>query len=277
MGPGSVSAAAGFAAFQRAGWERVAERYAARWPSLTAQFGPALLAAAGVGPGAVVLDAGSGPGDVAEAARRRGATAVAYDLSRAMAVLARSRYPGLASCRGDAQLLPFRDGAFDAIVMNFVLLHVPAPERALAEAARVVRPGGRLAFTVWAEPERSPGEAITETAFKAHVDPSRTPPPGPAAFGFGSLAERREKLERAGFRGASLTAELVTAVWRVPSSDYLFDAEREGTVRTGGLLALQTPETLAAIRRAVAENARPYAVPEGLAVPYGAYVVAVTR
>ena len=46
--------------------------------------------------------------------------------------------------QADARALPFADGAFDIVVFDSTLSHVPEPERALAEAARVVRPGGSL-------------------------------------------------------------------------------------------------------------------------------------
>jgi SAM-dependent methyltransferase len=51
---------------------------------------------------------------------------------------------------GDAHALPFDDGSFDAVTFGFCLHHIPDPERALAEARRVLRRGGRLAFSVWA-------------------------------------------------------------------------------------------------------------------------------
>ncbi len=50
---------------------------------------------------------------------------------------------------GDAQALPFPEGAFDAVVSGLVLNFVPQPERAVSEMARVVRPGGTVAVYVW--------------------------------------------------------------------------------------------------------------------------------
>jgi SAM-dependent methyltransferase len=58
------------------------------------------------------------------------------------------RYPGLAIVRGSAEALPFPDDSFDALTMLDVLEHLPDPRRALAEVARVLRPGGTLLLTV---------------------------------------------------------------------------------------------------------------------------------
>jgi SAM-dependent methyltransferase len=67
---------------------------------------------------------------------------VAIDLSPRMVELARAR--GVAAEVGDVQALRFEDGAFDVAVAAWMLYHVPDLDRALAELARVLRPGGRL-------------------------------------------------------------------------------------------------------------------------------------
>lgn len=73
--------------------------------------------------------------------------AAGLDLTPAMLRRARRRIPAGAPVhlqRGDAMNLPYRDAAFDAVVMHLILAVVPEPPRLLAEAARVTRPGGRL-------------------------------------------------------------------------------------------------------------------------------------
>jgi SAM-dependent methyltransferase len=95
--------------------------------------------------GRLVLDAGTGTGAFARALGERGAGVVAVDASPAMLSFGRAgRPPALA---GDLCALPLRDGCVDAAVAGFVLSHVPDPVLALAELARVMRPGGPLLAT----------------------------------------------------------------------------------------------------------------------------------
>ena len=102
----------------------------------------ALEALAEVSPSRV-LEVGCGPGWFAARAREElGAEVVAVDTSERMVELARAR--GVDARVGDVQELPFEDRAFDAAAANWMLYHVPDVDRAVAELARVLRPGGRL-------------------------------------------------------------------------------------------------------------------------------------
>ena len=152
--------------FEHAGWERAAAFYGDAFGALTAQTAPAVLDAAGAGPGSRLLDVCSGPGFIAAAAAARGATVSGLDFSSAMVAAARQRFPALTFREGDAEALPFDAGSFDAVTMNFGLLHLARPDTALAEAHRVLRPGGRYAFTVWAAPERAVGFGLALRAIE---------------------------------------------------------------------------------------------------------------
>jgi SAM-dependent methyltransferase len=90
-----------------------------------------------------VLEVGPGPGELSERiARELGASIVAVDVSPRMVELTRAR--GIHALVGDVQALPFEDRGFDLVVAAWVLFHPADLDRALAEIARVLQPGGRL-------------------------------------------------------------------------------------------------------------------------------------
>jgi ubiquinone/menaquinone biosynthesis C-methylase UbiE/DNA-binding transcriptional ArsR family regulator len=97
-------------------------------------------------PAWVVGDLGCGTGQVSAALAPFVARVVAVDASAAMLQAARRRLAGFGNVdlrRGELEALPVDDGRLDAATLMLVLHHVPEPERALAEVARVLRPGGR--------------------------------------------------------------------------------------------------------------------------------------
>src|SRR5438105_9894496 len=171
-----------YARFQREGWHRVATRYEDAWSGLTRLFIPDLLDAAHITPGQRVLDVACGPGYVAETARERGATPTGIDFSPEMIRLAHERNADIDFRVGDAQALEFDAGQFEALVINFGVMHLSNPADAFAEARRVLRPDGRLAFTVWAGPNVSPGARLMDGAVRAHADMSVPIPQGPESL-----------------------------------------------------------------------------------------------
>ncbi len=83
-----------------------------------------------------------------------GATAVACDFSLGMLTAGRGR--GVPMVAGDALALPFADGVFDAVTISFGLRNVADVDAALAELARVTRPGGRLCVCEFSHPTWTP-------------------------------------------------------------------------------------------------------------------------
>ncbi|HUL04637.1 MAG TPA: class I SAM-dependent methyltransferase [Gemmatimonadales bacterium] len=265
-----------FAAFEFAGWEQAAAKYDLTWAALTRLFITPLLQAVRAGPNVRLLDVACGPGYVTAEASRLGATVTGLDFSPNMVGVARARHPTLTFQTGDAQALPFPDGSFDAVCMNFGLLHLPNPERGLTEAARVLRRGGHYAFTVWAGPDESPADAAIESVVERLANPDVGLPAGPPRFGFGTTAAARATLGSRGFRPETVTVQPAHVTWRIPSTDFLFEAERDAGVRMSGLLRAQTPEVLEAIRRGLAERLEAFRTADGLALPYVAHVISAT-
>jgi ubiquinone/menaquinone biosynthesis C-methylase UbiE len=115
----------------------------------------------GLGAGDTVLDLGCGFGRHAFEAARRGAHVVALDAGRdevegvvatfvAMAEAGELADAAVhaAAVQGDALHLPFADATFDRVICSEVLEHIPDDVAAMAELARVLRPGGTMAVTV---------------------------------------------------------------------------------------------------------------------------------
>jgi len=238
-----------FRDFEHAGWKQAAGGYHDHIASLTSQAVPSLLDAVGVRKGTVLLDGCTGPGDAAGAAADRGARATGMDFSAPMIALACRRFPQAMFLVGDAEELPFRKESFDAVVSNFGVLHLTRPEQFLREAHRVLRPGGLVAFTVWAPQEDAVGFAIVHHAIQAHGNPAVPLPPGPPFFRFSDSSECLRTFRSAGFADSEVLR--VPQQWRLKDPDGVFQAMIAGTVRTGGLLRAQTPEALAAIRDAM--------------------------
>ncbi|HET9708890.1 MAG TPA: methyltransferase domain-containing protein [Gemmatimonadales bacterium] len=262
-----------FRDFEHEGWERVARAYADAWPGLTAQFGERLLDDAGVGEGMRVLDVAAGPGVVTRAAARRGARATGLDFSRAMVDVARAANPGIEFREGDAQELPFAAATFERVVMNFGVLHLSDPDRAFAEGRRVLVPGGRYGFTVWAAHERNRGMGIVAEAVARYGQPATGIPPGPDRLRFAQESECRRALTAAGFDPTTFSFTTHDVRWLAPTASYLLDIQRDAAVRTAAALRQQPQDRLARIREAVEQEVASYRVADGFAVPMSAHVI----
>lgn len=140
-------------------------RHAAQWDILRSLHSAdstveaALARLLGEAPLGRFLDVGTGTGRMAELFEPAADAVVALDNSPEMLRLARARLQHLAPGRvelvqGDFAALPFGDAAFDTVLFHQVLHYAQSPEAVLAEAARVTRPGGRVAIVDFAPHDR---------------------------------------------------------------------------------------------------------------------------
>ena len=224
-----------------------------------------------------VLDVACGPGYVSDAVRKAGANPKGIDFSEKMIAIARTMFPDISFTKGDAQNLRFDDASFDRVLINFGLLHVSNPGKACAEACRVLKPGGRFGFTVWAGPEKNPGAKIVNDAIEVHGDLDVGLPEGPPHYLYGDRHECQKVLEQAGFDGNSMNYDTRTVEWRLPSASHFFHAERDAGVRTAGLLAGQSPDRLDAIRVAIENGIQRYAQESEIVLPMVAGMVVVSK
>ena len=253
------------------GWRRLAAGYAQHLADLMSQAIEPLLDAAGVATGMHVLDLCCGPGHASDAIRRRGGMPLGVDFAPEMVALAQQRWPGLAFEVGDAENLAQPDRSCDAAVMNFGLLHLARPEAAMGHIARVLKPGGRFAFTVWATPADSVGHRIMLGALNAHGTMEVGLPAGPPLFRFADPQECAALFAGAGL--ADMTFSKLQLRLDVPAPDGLFDAFTAGAVRVAIILARQSPEALAKVREAVRAASAEYGRDGMLGIPMTSVLV----
>src|SRR5436853_785655 len=177
-----------FKMVQKEGWAHFAPL-----ESVTTPTAARLVKFAGVQSGQRVLDVACGTGVVAITAARIGAKVSGLDLTPELLERAREN-SGVAEVEvdwreGDAEALPFQDGAFDTVLSQFGHMFAPRPAVAIGEMLRVLKPGGRIAFSTW-PPELLIGSSFTLVgSYMPPLPPGVSPPPQ-----WGDVALIRERL-----------------------------------------------------------------------------------
>lgn len=236
------------------GYEAVAADYDRWLAAVTGRFADPLLDLAAPRPGERVLDAACGPGVLTRGLLPRirpGGRVTGIDFSERMVALA-TTHLGAEPDAGfevmDVERLGFPAATFDLAICGFGLMHFPDAGRALAEVRRVLKPGGRIALSVWAELPRVEFMATILTAVKA-VAPDAGFPPGPPMFGFGTPAALAPLLTSAGFDRHAFREAAVELVF--PTFDHYWNALVLGAARLGGVVRALSPDRQAALRERV--------------------------
>lgn len=245
-----------FKSLEHRGWSERAGSYDEITARIT-NFGIApLLDAAGVGQGQRVLDVCCGTGLASAEAAARGAAVTGIDISEDMVAIADAKGMAAVFRAGDAEALPFDDASFDRVVCNFGLYHVPDPDRAIAEAARVLHPGGRYAFTTWCGPDVSPLFRILPEAIRLHGTMEVGLPPAPPPFRLADRAESTRSMEAAGF--SDIVFGDVHSILEWPLEGVVEFLE-QGTVRATMVLRAQTADARTRIEEAIRDRLATYA------------------
>jgi SAM-dependent methyltransferase len=211
-------------------------------------------------PGGVLLSTDAAP-EMVEAARRRaaelGVEAVEFRIVDLLAI-------------------DLPDGAVDGVLCRFGVMLAEDPGAALAEIARVLRPGGRVVIAVWASPDANDwmtaaGRAAVELGLMERPDPKA---PGPFRLADGE--ELRRLVERAG-----LTIEVVEDVpvsWRAASTDEWWGTVQDMSPTMAAQLAALTAEQADVVRRGANQRLEPHLQDDGsLSVPGLARAVLARR
>ena len=246
-----------FDSHERGRWTGRAGAYQRSFARLCAYPAELVLDAAGVRAGTAVLDVGTGPGTLAALAVTRGAKVAAVDPEPSMVSAAGHLVPQVRL--GALPELPFAAEEFDAVVAGFVLNHVGAPVDAVRELARVTRPGGRVAVTIWPYPQpplqRLWGDALAAAGVASSV-PARRP-----ATDF-----ERTPAGLTGLLGTALIevrAARVEWVHRADPDDW-WSGPANGIGAIGEILERLSPADVAAVRAAYAELTTDFLGDDGL-------------
>lgn len=161
-----------------------------------------------------LLDVAVGDGNAAIEAARRGALVTGIDLTPAQIDKARARVAAngldVDLHVGDAERLPFAGESFDVVMSVMGIIFAPDHRRAASELARVVRPGGTVAITAWAES----GWGVTWRRLAAELLPP-APPGAPSPDAWGDPAEAVRRLQDVGL---DAVATVRPFAWEFPSS-----------------------------------------------------------
>jgi SAM-dependent methyltransferase len=167
--------------------------------------------------GRALLDAGCGTGLAVRLAADRGAVVSGLDATAPLLEVARERTPDADLRVGEIQALPYDDASFDVVTAFNSIQYAADPAAAVAQLARVCRPGGTVAIGVWGDPARCETEALF-----ARLRSLAPPPPGtPAPLGISDAGLVESLLEKAGLA--------VTGGEEVPASFSYADHEQAWT------------------------------------------------
>ena len=228
-------------------------------------------------PGERVLDLGTGPGEPAmtiSAAVGAGGQVVGVDLSERMVELAGAvgRARGLSNVDFqvmDCSRLTFPAGMFDAAICCFGFQIFTNPEKAAAEAHRVLRPGGRILVTVWSTGDKVPWLDAIIGPMLEHAEPDET---GylPTPYETGGVGEMVAFLHAAGFRDAR--ERRVTHLLRYENPEAYLDSMLKATP-IGHSLSEEPPDVREDVLRKSRENLRRWTTPRGVELPAECVIV----
>jgi len=224
-------------------------------------------------PGDTVLELAAGLGDTGfMAARLVGETGrvIITDFTPEMVAAARRRAQELgvenAEFRTlDAERMDLDTDSVDGVLCRWAYMQMIDPAKAFAETRRVLRPGGRLAFSVWAERERNPTLSLAGNVL---VELGHTPPPNlqePSAFFMADMGRIRKIVVGAGF--AEPEIEEISFRWRFANQEAYWRYLTETAASASRVLRALSPEAQNSVRERVHEAARPFYSGEGYDFP----------
>lgn len=268
-----------FEAMERDGWANpsIAQTYARAFANATEYVAQELAHTLAPKSDDHVLDLCCGHGVVSKALLNAGAQVTGLDFSAAMVSLAEANVPDAMFLQGDAMAMGFGDATFDAVAIGFGVPHFPDPQRGLKETARVLKPGGKLAFSIWYGSTRNGAFGWSFDSFARLGDASIPMPAGPDAHQLVDPKLAEQMLTQAGFENMQMQ-DVPSQLWVAEPED-LFEAFYEGAVRAAERFSNQTQEVRDAVKGDLAERVRREGqqTETGWLVPQPSVVISATR
>jgi ubiquinone/menaquinone biosynthesis C-methylase UbiE len=213
---------------QKRHWDQVADGWATWLEWSERSFKPVtdwLQQAVDWRPGIRALDIGCGAGYPSLAAARLvapGGSVVAIDISQKMLTVAaaaarRARLDNVTFLEMDAERLDLDDRSFDAVTNTYGLMFCPNAAHAVAEAHRVLVPGGRFGAVVWDRPSNSPYFSVIANVANRQLGLQPPPHDAPGPFRFAEPAAVESLFRHAGF--AEVRVEICAAAFECASAD----------------------------------------------------------
>jgi SAM-dependent methyltransferase len=165
----------------------------------------------------------------------------------------------------DAERMDLGTDSVDGVLCRWAYMLMIDPSAAFAETRRVLRPGGRLAFSVWAGRERNPVLSLVGGVLESQGHLPPPDPEAPSAFAMADPRRIRELVVRAGFAEAEI--EEVTFRWPFAEEDAYWRYVTETAASSSPVLGALSPEVHTRVREQVQELARPYRSGEGYDFP----------
>ena len=165
----------------------------------------------------------------------------------------------------DAERMDLETDSVDGVLCRWAYMLMIDPAAAFAETRRVLRPGGRLAFSVWAARERNPALSLMGGVLVSQGHIPRPDPEAPSAFALADPERIRELVVGAGF--AEPEIEEVAFRWPFADRDAYWRYVTETSASSSPILRSLSPEVQNTVREQVHEAARPYRSGEGYDFP----------